>query len=604
MKKILGILAWICVCHCVFSQENIRLSQLYNYQNIIDDLENSKDVKFQEYLKRYEKQISLRPDDVDLRVQKCYFIGNAYLTEDGYNSKYEEFEKCIDTLSKKYPNHLKVLLLKASNAYGDSLAVILNKAVNQILFSQQNWNDSEKYEVYLKRARNNKNLDKNFKARDDYEKAKTYNDSIDNSILGVEIYMALDQKEHAKRELLEKLDYDNNVWELNQKANYLVNLKAYDDAFQTYQRIEEKDSSFINNQNLSKLFIGIGKVEEAREYLLKDTINEWNKAATLDRLNRFDLKHSDGDLTLATYRKLDELSYYNDFFGVKRIQLFFKSPFQPWNLRELSHILMLILSFLLLFIIPYIWILPVQFISDYFHLKPKKEIFPIQWKLKHFWIVSFVYLLADFVSSLLFEYSGFLNYLFSTTLENDPSISKLDIAFMCIMALGTVFVLRKKRYKSLLISKLGILRTISLFFLFIFINYFVIRHLNFSEVADSEPFIFLTAQETIKAVITDYGFSLGFLFVAIIVPIYEEIIFRGVILSSVTSKIGFWKANIFQAVLFSIIHFNFGLFFFYFFFGFYTGLVARSSKGLLVGIIFHAINNAIAIFSIYALMNL
>lgn len=603
-KSIFKVIAYafICMSYVAFSQNHTNLSELYNYQEIIENIENSKDNEFQKYIDLYDKEISIRTNDIALKVQKCYFVGNAYVTEDGYNSKYQEFEECIQSLYNRYPNHPKVLLLKASNLYADSLLVILNKAVDKILRTPKEWENNDKYEVFSQRARVFQNLERKYEARSDYKKAKSFNDSIDISLLGVEIYMSLDDKTQAKKELLEKIDYDNNVWELNQKASYLVDLESYDEAFQMYHRVEEKDSSYIDNQNLSKLFFGVGKIKEARQYLLKDTINEWNKSSYVDRLVNFDLKHSDGNIALSSYRKYDDLSYYNDFFGVKRMQLFFKSPFQPWNLKELSHILILILSFFVLFLAPYLWVLPIHFASDYFQLKPKEKIFPFQWELKHFWMLSFVYLCADFISSLLFNYSGFLNYLFSINLDEDANIVGITISFMLLMLIGTIFNLRKEHYKILIVSKLGIRRTISYFFLFIFINYVLVKYLNFSNIGSKEPLIFLTVQEDIQAIIREYGFSISFLFVVVVVPIYEEVIFRGIILSSVSNKLGFWKANILQAVLFSVVHFNFGLFIMYFFFGFYTGLIARSSKGLLVGIIFHAINNMLALSAIYLLM--
>jgi membrane protease YdiL (CAAX protease family) len=600
MKKILFA--------CVFllaltsnAQSKITKNDLYDHWKVVSALQDSKDIKYQDYLALYNQQIALKPNDVQLKVERCNYIGSAYDTEDGYNSKYEEYNQCVDQLYRNYPENLKVIHLKAESSYGDSLTVILEKA-EKILWSKSGLEDDDVYKILLLQTRNLKNEGQDFLAKKKYEKALQYNDSIDNSILGAELYINLNNQEKAKEELLRKIDADTTLWRLNRKAKLLLDLQAYDKAFEIYQGIQKRDSSYLDNEDLSKALVSFGKIEEARGYLLRDTIYEWNLADNNRALLKFDFEHSDGPIILKSYRKVDAMSYNNDFFGVKRIKLFFKSPWQPWNLREISHILVLILSIFILFLIPYIWVLPIKYLGDYFKLKPKVKHFPFKWTLKDFWWISFVFLAADVISSLIFNYQGFLNFILETAFEDDLALSNYSMMFMLLMAFGTALLIKKKNLRYLSVSKLPLLRAISFFFFFLFVDYLILRFLNFSSDLESETYTILTVREDIQAVITDFGLLPSILMLAVIVPIYEEVIFRGIMLTSITNHLGFWKANLIQATIFSLVHFNLGLFFYYFFFGFFIGLVTRKSQGLRTGIIFHAINNFIATLAIYALM--
>ncbi len=57
-----------------------------------------------------------------------------------------------------------------------------------------------------------------------------------------------------------------------------------------------------------------------------------------------------------------------------------------------------------------------------------------------------------------------------------------------------------------------------------------------------------------------YDIRVAFIIVVVLVLIYEEVIFRGIIFSSSEKYIGFWMANIMQASLFALIHDNMSLF--------------------------------------------
>ena len=90
---------------------------------------------------------------------------------------------------------------------------------------------------------------------------------------------------------------------------------------------------------------------------------------------------------------------------------------------------------------------------------------------------------------------------------------------------------------------------------------------------------------------------LNFLYLVIsgvmLVPIIEELIFRGVILNRLNNKVNFIYAIIISSVLFSLFH-GFGRLIPTFFFGLCMCVVYLKTNNITIPIIIHFLNNAIA----------
>ncbi|HEX2395516.1 MAG TPA: CPBP family intramembrane glutamic endopeptidase, partial [Bacteroidales bacterium] len=109
------------------------------------------------------------------------------------------------------------------------------------------------------------------------------------------------------------------------------------------------------------------------------------------------------------------------------------------------------------------------------------------------------------------------------------------------------------------------------------------------------PHLMMSSREDLEALIATHGKIIGIIFICLIGPLYEEIIFRGVVLDSCHKYLNFNLANTIQSTLFATIHMSLFMFPLFFVFGFITGILRKKSDGLLPGIIFHVVNNAIAI---------
>ncbi len=91
-----------------------------------------------------------------------------------------------------------------------------------------------------------------------------------------------------------------------------------------------------------------------------------------------------------------------------------------------------------------------------------------------------------------------------------------------------------------------------------------------------------------------YGLAMTLMLIAVLVPLYEELVFRGLLLGGLTAHIGFGWANAIQALLFAVMHGDSPRFVFYLALGLLSGWLAKKSRSLGPGIALHGANNALA----------
>lgn len=593
--------------------QNIKVNEIDSYKLFVETLNNSKDLRYNDILEAYNSYIKSNPEDVVVQVYKCKFIGNAFVDPyEEYNLKYEETNACINELYKNYPKHPDVIIYNLENSHYEDQENLIKEGLSAYYEDKSTW-------TYQKIGRFYEIVAHFYEEEDDFraikfaEDAERFSDSLDLSVLLTKAHIRRGNKSKAKTLLMDGLYYDNDAWILQQKGNLLIEFGETDEAIKMFDRVKEKDSSFSNNESLYKVFIEKQDYNQARQFLINDTIDDWNKASSLQKLLNHDISYSDGETTLSSYRRMQKLSYYDDFFGIKRLQIFFKSPFKFWTIKELSHIVLLVGFIVVIFLLPYVWILPIYAANKFLKLKPiaSDKRIPVDWSLKHFWLVSFLYLTSQVLMVFIFYYQDYINAFFDiayTYIEDEFQETQLFTAntvlvYSLLVFFAIFMFLNKKRMKFVLHTNLRYLRVFVLSIMFLLFNAIVLKCLKtFIPIEDGIGFIqSLNMKPEMTAMLHEYGFSISVLVVAVLVPFYEEIIFRGIILSSTEKKLGFKWANVIQAVLFGIVHFNLGLFLFYFSFGLITGYAVKRSNGLLTGIVFHAVNNFFALLAIYML---
>jgi uncharacterized protein len=92
------------------------------------------------------------------------------------------------------------------------------------------------------------------------------------------------------------------------------------------------------------------------------------------------------------------------------------------------------------------------------------------------------------------------------------------------------------------------------------------------------------------------GMPLALIIVSLLVPIMEELVFRGCLLGGLSRHLSFGWANVLQAVLFASLHQDRSHFIYLCAIGATAGWLANKTKGLSMPILLHALTNAIFVF--------
>ncbi len=103
-----------------------------------------------------------------------------------------------------------------------------------------------------------------------------------------------------------------------------------------------------------------------------------------------------------------------------------------------------------------------------------------------------------------------------------------------------------------------------------------------------------------NAMVQDVGYTspslLLILYTVILAPVAEELIFRGLTFRYARLALPFWFANIWQALLFGLMHFNLLQGIYAFVMGLFLGYVAHRGRGIRYSIPVHIVFNIIGLF--------
>lgn len=589
----------------LFSESDFLSAQTLNHEIFLKEIENSSDNIYYACIQKYDEYLEKHPDDLSVYIEKCKFIQLAqYDDEEEYNPNQEAFDSCAAALIKMFPENPDVFIFQTTYLWGDDLDELFLNAEKSIAEKPGTWSKSNLSTLYLKMA-------DNYYYDSEYKKAHAYilkaisNDSVYlSSIEYARILIKLERPEDALHVLTREKDTTKILWQLSQKADLLLELKAYSNALDIYNQIDGIDSTYLDKSTLATTLEGLGQYDLARTYLVADTLGSWNKENAVLTLLIHDLKYKDGKKCYETYNQYRDFGYSMDPLGIYRLKLFFSHPFQPWRFRDLLSIFCLIAAFLVLIIVPSVWILPVYFAGHHWNMISRPKPFESSWGLKTFWFVSYGYLAASFLATIADP--GYLYSLLNSSYYeiNQESQGHISMIFMLTYAAFGIASLYRIKPRILLSTHWSIANSVFLgigilllyrlvvgIYVYMGVSGFGVSIEDLTDI----PGLLLVSRLDIGALVASYGKFIAIILIGLLVPFYEEIIFRGVILESCMRYISFNAANVFQSFLFAAIHQSLFLFPLFFLFGIISGILRKKSGGLLSGIVFHAANNILVL---------
>jgi uncharacterized protein len=589
----------------IILEPGIASAQILNHEIFIKEIKNSSNNIYNDCLEKYDEYLKNHPGDVSVYIEKCKFIQFAQYDEDeDYNPNQVAFDSCSAALVKRFPENPDVFIFQTTYLYDDELEKVFEEAEKSISSNPGIWSKHNIGKLYMAMASHYYYQTEYKKAHSSILKAISGDPRYLSSFEYARILAKIKRPEDALKALSDEKDTIRATWELSQRADLFLELKAYSKALEIYHQIDLIDSTYNDKSALASTFDGLGKYDIARTYLVADTSQSWDKEGSARALFLHDLKHLDGKICSETYNRYRDFGFSADPLGFYRLKLFLSHPFQPWRFRDLLGLFCLIAALLVLLVIPSVWILPVYFVGHHWKLLSRPRPFESSWGLSAFWFVSFGFLVASFISAV--EDPGYLYSLLSSS-SYDLSVESrghICLLFVIITALFGIAALYKVKPRILLSTNWSIAKSIWLaigilllyrivvgIYVYIGASGFGVSVKDLTDI----PGLLLSSRQDIAALNATYGSIVTVILVGLLAPFYEEIIFRGAVLESCTRYINFRAANILQALLFAAVHQSLFLFPAFFLFGIVSGKLRKESGGLLSGIVFHAANNLLTL---------
>lgn len=593
--------------------QNKNIAKPQSAEYYLNTLTHAKDSLYNSIILQFNQYLKQNPTDVLVGIEKCRLLELAYYDDsEEYNPKDEEYTTFLESLVNSFPENPDLLVYRSENTFSDSAIALCQRILKLSEQNPEAWKHVALWKVHQKLSQTY-SYNKKFALSIKHGLIAMYlNDTLDLSVIVAKDYIELKQNSQAILILKKYLSPKNQSWDLSQKGKLLLELGIHDKALIALKwAAQDTAFKYINNDDLADAMIENGLYEAARVYLVKDTEFEWNRAKTLCKLFDYDIKYSSADTAAASYQRMVQNSFMNDPVGIKRLRLFFKSPLQSWAFTDVLRVGLLFVLFAVVFVIPYLWILPIHSIGNYYLKKGKTySQTPFRWTLRHFWIASAGILMVDLLINLIFNHDNFFSISEADAVEEKVSLTlaNMTLALFICYAILTLLLLKKTDYKFIFGNvwpkRKSILVGVGYAFAlrFCFGIYLKVYGLIFTD--DSATEDTLNILTNVNSVNQFYHPIIGFLMVVIIVPIYEEILFRGVFLSASEKYLRFFWANLLQAALFAAVHLDLKSVPFYLAFALIAGYQKRKSQALASGIALHMTNNLIAFIAIMAMSNI
>lgn len=577
----------------------------------IEKLKNAENLQYKDFLHKYDSYLKSHPNDFKIYIEKIEFVDNAQYDEmEEYNPNQDYSDSLKEEIFKKFSNIPEIQIFKISKIWGDEKKEYLKELQGEIEAGESKLNDEQIAKVYLELATEDYNDNKFKQAKFYIEKAIPYDISVSYSQIYAKVLIELNEKDLALKVLNDKRDTISNVYYLSQKANLFLILKSFKNAIELYKAVDKIDTSYNNRLELANALEGAGLYDEARAFLIKDTSKVWGKESSYYQLFLHDLKFGSSPDALSSYNSYRKFGYEYDKMAFYRIRLFFKNPLLIWSFRDLLGVFTLAFVLILILSIPSIFILPVYIIWQRKYSLPETLHPKFVWGLKSVWISFILFGIVTIISAstdIELLYASF-DILGSPKEFSNETLALSSLLFISFMFVFSMAFLKKCKASIFKPQNISIIRAIGLgigyFFIFkIFSGIYIQTGRHIFDINPSDlginKYLLFSAKDQIKAEIIVYGLGTSILMTSVLVPIYEELIFRGVLLGAFLKRMSFRYSNLLQASLFSILHQDLFLFPVFLLFGVFSGVLTKKTQSILPNIIFHILNNLFATLLIY-----
>jgi uncharacterized protein len=565
-------------------------------------------------LEELEARLSMQPGDVRAAIARCELLEAVAVfleatwelpipVEVDFSALDGDEAGCDELLVERFPTHPDVRLYELERSWGDEALAAAQRTLADATVVWTNEAKARFHEVLAWRYRW---LDRLEEAAASAREATRLDESLDLTLLLAEGLALEGNETEAIAVLASRLTEPGKLHEIYRKAQKLVDLGACEVALPVFDLEGMESYTLLHAEVLECL----GESEAARAKY--ETLTEgWNRGEILLRLFKLGLTSGDREVAHRSYVALRDLGWHADPLGRHRLSLSLAFPGAPWQLRDALGLLTLGALALGILLLPALAVLPVHYIGLLRRVHGSATPREHRWRLRHVWMASSGLLAAQVAAAYVFL-EGEIELWFSdhsVSPQYSPEvIARFGLTFFALTAVVAAALLRKGDLRALTrvqwpaIQVLAVSGTLVVALVVLAcVNALLaslLGLLDFSSLATGT--VELTRLTLFRSILETYGLAVYFLFSVLLIPVYEEILFRWVLLDGFARHIPFGWANGLQAGIFATLHESLALFPLFFAFGLLLGAVRRRAGGILPGILAHAGYNGI-LFLIVAL---
>jgi CAAX protease family protein len=548
----------------------------------------------------YETAAASDPGNVALALQSCELYDSFNAVSEMYIEQLDDAAaRCFEALLQDYPGHPDVELASLNRMDPEqaiTLAERLHDAwnvridpsqharVHAFLFELMNYDDERRDEAY-RHCISALRLDR----------------ATDCRNFAAEYLIDHDQPQQAIAILSSPLDSRTDSYYLIDKIAKLTRLGAIDDVRRLYALFDFDEFDDYRFVELAKSLTEAGLAHEANALLSRVSVDFWDKEGLLIAQYRAALALGNYDTALIHYNKLRDLGLHTDPLLRKRIELASHDLSLPWRWRDLVGLLPILGALLTM---AFAALLLPALVHYRGLMRKDRALAPgmpsSAWSLRQAWYVLFVVILSALLPMYIFDYdvlaaefSGDLYAVADWNQVDSPRLLIWDVLIAGVLLLP--LALRGSGLRQFWTRDWSVWRCIGVG---------TVTAIGL-KLAYSIPFALLsepgsvaqaiTTEEIIAALYQRQGIWVTVTMIVVLVPLVEELMFRGVLLQGFSRHISFGWANVLQGLVFASLHEDVLAYPMFFAFALLAGIFYRRSGGLLAGIVLHVVFNATAV---------
>ncbi len=546
---------------------------------------------YREAVAGFDAATRAAPQDVDIAVARCEFMGRYTDDEsDWIASAADDYDACVEGLQRRFASTPQVQLFELDRLWGDEAADLGEK----LLTASDGWPPALKRALLAKTSAAQQAADHEERAGELAVMAVGLGDT--SRIASAVTYLVGRKQTEQAAELLRKAPPSELPWEGTQRVTAAMALPDARLALQELRRHPEVAG--YSEDVAARAYLRAGDIASAQRVLAETRQNDKSLRAV-----RFDVALAAGDYATAA-RQVDITDRRNFGENLKRFcTLLGRSPAALAMPSMLMAALVCLLWLTAMALAPGLLLLPVHHRGLARRLKgtPATPLFESV-GLSRAWYAAAIALCMPLAVALIVEPGVFTGEghaagagMFRAMLWGE------SVALLCLLpALHGLrwrqLVGDRSALRSWWIVLLGLAGLMALGWLLNLVN----MKLGIGTDTEQTRAISALAQNGVEVV----GPFATVLLMALLVPIFEELTFRGLLLGGLSRHIGFGAANAIQSLLFALVHGDPPRFLYYFAMGLIAGWLVKRTKSLGPAVVLHVLNNAVATAALLSIIEI